>query len=95
MQHARSTLRKIFSDTLRREGVDAPLLAWPLACGAKTAARTNAVAYADGVLTVAVPDNTWRNQLLSLSPRYLAALQQITAEPVSRINFVIPGQPQS
>ncbi len=37
MQHARSTLRKIFSDTLRREGIDAPLLAWPLACGAKTA----------------------------------------------------------
>ena len=95
MQHARSTLRKIFADTLRREGSDAPLLAWPLACGAKTAERTQAVNYSDGVLTVAVPDNTWRNQLLSLSPRYLAALQQITSEPVKQIHFVTASQPKS
>ena len=38
MHHARSTLKKIFTDNLRREGGDdAPLLAWPLACGATIA----------------------------------------------------------
>jgi hypothetical protein len=94
MQHARSTLRKIFSDALRREGASAPLLAWPLACGATTAARANAVAFAEGVLTVEVPDKTWRQQLQSFGPRYLAALNQISAEPVSRIDFVIAGQSQ-
>jgi hypothetical protein len=94
MQHARSTLRKIFTDTLRREGSDAPLLGWALACGAKTAERTTAIAFADGVLTVSVPDNAWRQQLQSLAPRYLAALNQITSEPVSRINFVTTHQPE-
>ena len=51
MQPASSTLKKIFADTLRREGGDdAPLLAWPLACGSKVAEKTSAIGYADGVL---------------------------------------------
>ena len=88
MKHASSTLRKIFKDTIRREPDQAALLAWPLACGSKTAERTNAVAFTDGVLTVLVLDDTWRYQLQSLSPQYLTALNQITPQPVSRINFV-------
>jgi hypothetical protein len=89
MQHAATTLRKIFSDTLRREGPDGPLLAWPLACGTKTAARTHAVAFADGVLTVSVPDETWRRQLQSFAGQYLSAVNQTTSEKVSRINFIV------
>lgn len=88
MRHAGTTLRKIFSATIRNEPEKAPLLAWPLACGAKTAERTNAIAFAEGVLTILVPDEAWRYQLQSLSPRYLAALNQFTPQPVSRINFV-------
>lgn len=94
MQHARTTLRKIFSDTLRAEGDNAPLLAWPLACGAKIAERTSALGFADGVLTVSVPDETWRRQLQGFTAQYLGALNQITAEPVSRIEFVTVVQPQ-
>ena len=94
MQHARATLRKIFSDALRREGGDAPLLAWPLACGAKIAAKTNAIGFADGVLTVAVPDGTWRLQLQSFAPQYLAALNQVNSQPVKQINFVTANQPE-
>ncbi len=56
MQHARSTLKKILADTLRREGDNAPVLAWPLVCGARIAEKTNAIGYADGVLTVEVAD---------------------------------------
>ena len=93
MQHASSTLKKIFADTLRREaGDDAPLLAWPLACGAKVAEKTSATGYAEGVLTVEVPDATWQQQLQGLERQYLAALKQISALPVSTIKFVVRNQ---
>jgi predicted nucleic acid-binding Zn ribbon protein len=94
MQHARATLRKIFTDTLRREGTNAPMIAWPLACGASTAERTNAVQFADGVLTVAVPDKTWQIQLQGLSRQYLSALNQVSSEPVSAIQFVVADRAQ-
>ena len=69
MQPVSSTLKKIFADTLRRgSAADAPLLAWPLACGSKVAEKTSAIGYADGVLTVEVPDATWRLQLQGLQP---------------------------
>ncbi len=92
MQHARATLRKIFSDVVRREGSDGPLLAWRLACGSRIAERTTAVTFADGVLTVAVPDEGWRQQLQTFIPQYLAALNQMVAEPVTQINFVTANQ---
>ncbi|MFZ0315079.1 MAG: DciA family protein [Candidatus Korobacteraceae bacterium] len=88
MQHASATLRKIFRQTVCHQGDSAAVLAWPLACGAKTAERTNAINFAAGVLTVSVPDEAWRRQLQSFSSRYLAALNQVTSEPVSRIDFV-------
>ena len=90
MQHASSTLKKIFANTLRREaGDDAPLLAWPLACGAKVAEKTSAIGYADGVLTVEVPDAAWQQQLHGFERQYLAALKPISAQPVSGIRFVV------
>jgi len=63
------------------------MMAWPLACGAKTAARTSALSFADGVLTVAVPDDAWRQQLQSFIPQYVAALNRMLTEPVSNIEF--------
>ncbi len=93
MRHASTTLKKIFADTLRREaGDDAPLLAWPLACGSKVAEKTSAIAYADGVLTVEVADVTWKQQLQGLNRQYLAALKQISAQPVTAIKFVVRNQ---
>jgi predicted nucleic acid-binding Zn ribbon protein len=92
MQHASSTLKKIFADTVRREaGEDAALMAWPLACGAKVAEKTSAVGYADGVLTVEVPDATWLQQLRGFEREYLAALRPISAQAVSAIKFVVKG----
>jgi hypothetical protein len=95
MQHAGSTLRKIFSETLRREGSAAPMLAWPLACGTKTADRTQAISFAEGILTIAVPDETWRRQLQSFAGQYLTQLNQMTAEKVNRINFIIASNPRT
>lgn len=88
MQRAGSTLKKIFAEVLRREGEDAPLLAWPLACGATVAEKTSATHFVDGVLTVSVPDVAWRHQLQCLSAQYLAALNQVSTKHVSRIQFV-------
>src|SRR5271166_5035000 len=68
------------------------LLAWSLACGSKVAEKTSAIGYADGVLTVEVPDATWQQQLQGLNRQYLAALKQISAEPVSTIKFVVRNQ---
>jgi len=93
MQRASSTLKRIFADTLRRGGgEDAPLLAWPLACGSKVAEKTSAIRYADGVLTVEVPDAAWRQQLEGFSRQYLAALTQISAQPVNTVKFVVKNQ---
>jgi Dna[CI] antecedent, DciA len=93
MQHAGSTLKKIFADTLRREaGEDAALMAWPLACGSKVADKTSALGYADGVLTVEVRDATWQQQLQGLERQYLAALRPISAQAVSAIKFVVKNQ---
>ncbi len=94
MKHAGATLKKIFAETLRREaGDDAPLLAWPLACGAKIAEKTSAIGYADGVLTVEVSDATWQHQLQGLHLQYLAAMRPISTQPVNAIKFVVKGRP--
>ena len=95
MQHAGPTLKKIFADTLRQQaGEDAPLLAWPLACGAKIAEKTTAIGYADGTLTVEVPDANWQQQLRGLSQQYLAALKPLSAQPVTAIKFAVKGRPE-
>ena len=87
MERARDGLQKIVVDAIRRAPAEeAPLLGWPLACGAAVAARTRALAYAEGVLRVEVPDAAWRNELLALIPRYLATLNQFAK--VKRIEFV-------
>jgi len=92
MQHAASTLRRIFRENVCREGTDAPLLAWPLACGSKIADRAKAVTFADGVLTIAVPDETWRRQLQGFAQQYLSVLNQISSAKVQRLNFIIGAE---
>jgi hypothetical protein len=71
------------------------MLAWPWACGTKTAERTQALSFADGILTVAVPDETWRRQLRTFAGQYLTQLNQISSETVSRIEFIIAGKPHT
>jgi hypothetical protein len=93
MQHASATLKKIFAKTaLREAGDDAPLLAWPLACGSKVADKTRAISYGDGVLTVEVSDANWQHQLQGLQQQYLAALKPLTVQPVNAIKFVVKGR---
>jgi predicted nucleic acid-binding Zn ribbon protein len=90
MQHARGTFKKIFAESVcAKAGDDAPLLAWPVACGGAVAANTRALSFVDGALVVAVPDVVWRNQLQFMSQRYLAGLNQIAGQTVRSISFVV------
>ena len=95
MQHVGTTLNKIFAETLHREaGEDAPLLAWPLVCGAKVAQKTSAIALVGGVLTVEVPDPAWQKQLQSFEREYLAKLRTISVPRVNAIKFVVRIRPE-
>lgn len=65
-------------------------MAWPVVCGSAVAERTRALSFADGVLRVAVQEPGWKLELQTLAPRYLAAINRYTIEPVRQIEFVVP-----
>ncbi len=76
-------------DAIRRAPPEeAPLLAWPVACGPKVASRTRALDLIGGVLRVEVPDARWRAELVSFVPHYLAVLKQVAR--IETIEFVVP-----
>jgi len=93
MQHARVTLQKIFADKVcLQAGEEAPMLAWPVVCGAAVAEKTRALSFADGVLVVAVSDAAWRNQLQAMAAQYLAGVIQLAGKQVQSISFVVAPQ---
>jgi hypothetical protein len=84
-----STLERIVGKSLHAAPpANAPVLAWPLACGSAVAERTRALDFAKGVLTVEVPDVGWRAELQRLAPQYLAVINRFAAKSVNRIEFV-------
>jgi predicted nucleic acid-binding Zn ribbon protein len=90
MERATAGLQKIVSDALRRTPPEqAPLLAWPLACGTAVAERTRPVQFTDGTLRVEVPDSGWRTELQALASQYVAVINRYTAQNVRRIEFVV------
>jgi Dna[CI] antecedent, DciA len=96
MQPAAAGLDKVLARSIRKASAEeAPLLAWPLACGSAVAARTRALEFVDGVLRVEVPDAGWRRELQALAPRYLATLSRYGADGVARVEFVIAGRKQA
>src|SRR5260370_14370608 len=71
---------------------DAPLLAWPLACGSAVAERTRAMEFSRGVLRVEVPDAGWRAELQHLAPRYVAIINRYIVGIITRVGFLIRHQ---
>jgi len=93
MQPAATGLDKVLARSIRKAAADeAPLLAWPLACGSAVAARTRALDFADGILRVEVPDAGWRRELQALAARYLATLSRYGADGVTGVEFVVSGR---
>lgn len=90
MDRAGAQLETIVAKALHRAPAqESPLLAWPVVCGSAVAARTRAAAFSGGVLQVEVPDMGWRQELIALAPRYLAAINRYSAAAVERIEFVV------
>jgi hypothetical protein len=93
MQPAASGLDKVVARSLRKApAAEAPLLAWPVACGSAVAARTRAIEFTNGVLRVEVPDSGWRRELQALAPRYAAAINRYLKDAVAEVEFVIAGR---
>ena len=92
MERAGTRLETIIAKSLHRAPPqESPLLAWPVACGSVVAERTRAVAFSAGILRVEVADPGWRQELSSLAPRYVAAINRYSAVQVRRIEFVVKG----
>ena len=90
MEPAGNSLEKIVARSLRKAPKgEGPLLAWPLTCGSRVAARTRAVGFAGGVLRVEVPDKGWKRELEALAAQYLAVINRYVPEPVERVEFVV------
>ncbi len=90
MEPVRAALQKVLAGVLNRFPPEqVPLEAWPFVCGKQVSRRTQAVSFADGILRVEVPDAAWRAQLQELRGRYLAGLNQYSAKPVEKIEFVL------
>jgi len=89
LQHIRSSLQKIVGDVVRSAPAGAaPLMAWPLVCGAAVAKKTEACDFREGILRVRVPDGAWRAELASMEPQYLAGMNQVLPGRVRRIEFI-------
>src|SRR5438270_9005367 len=90
MESVRTGLRQIMQDLLRaRPQEEAVMLAWPLVCGKEVAARTTAVSFSDGTLTVEVSDVSWRNQLQSFASRYLNGYEGLLGQVVKSVQFKV------
>jgi predicted nucleic acid-binding Zn ribbon protein len=90
MEPVSAGLEKIVVDSVRRSpAADAPVLAWPMACGSAVAERTRALDFGEGLLRVEVADKGWRAELQVLAPQYLAILNRYVGNRVRRIEFVV------
>lgn len=92
MERASRTLQQIMAQAIARvPDEERPAVAWSFAAGDRVAARTRVLSCQGKVLTVQVPDATWRAQLMAMAPQYLSHLRQFT--PVDRIEFQL-ARPQ-
>src|SRR4051812_18272855 len=88
MQNLSSSLLRTKSALLRACAPDdAPALAWPMVCGSRVAEKTEVCGFADGVLTIIVPDKGWRSELAELAPRYIAELNKISPTQIKSLRF--------
>ncbi len=90
MEQIRTGLKHIMTEFLKTQPrEEAAVLAWPLVCGNQIAARTRAVNFSEGRLTVEVPDTNWRSQLIAFVPNYLAGLASLLGPLVEEVHFQI------
>lgn len=90
MENARGTLQKIVMNAVRRVPAEqAPIVAWPFACGRAVAEKTRPLDFKEGVLRIEVPDFRWRSQLVDMARQYVGMLREYSGQDVRRIDFVV------
>ena len=87
-------MRELLRGSLARslEGMreeDRLAAAWPVACGRAMADHGSIAGYADGVVRVAVEDEAWRRQIMSMRRQLAAELARIAGVPVREIHFEV------
>jgi predicted nucleic acid-binding Zn ribbon protein len=91
MQPMRTGLEKIILEALQHTPPqEAPVLAWPFACGPAVANKTRPLSFADGILTIEVADANWRAQLMDMAPQFLGRINQLVSLKVERLRFIVP-----
>ena len=90
MQPTRHDLKSIAARILQgAESDEAVVLAWPLACGASVAERTQALTFQNGTLSVLVPDEGWKAQLAAFSAHYSQQLSKLSGTNVNAISYEV------
>jgi hypothetical protein len=90
VESIRTGLHNIVRDLMAAQPLEeVAVLVWPLVCGKEVAAKTRATGFANGSLTVEVPDATWRAQLASLAPRYVSGFAELIGPAVREVKFKI------
>ena len=83
-------LRNVMKDLLRAQPLEeAALMAWPVVCGKDVAAEPKQSLFADGVVTVEVPDAAWRKQLTSFASRYISAYEALLGHVIKEVRFKV------
>ena len=71
------------------------LAAWPMVCGGRIAEKSEALTFADGRLTVVVPDKEWKTELSALAGQYCAKLNKLLAVKVDFVLFLTAEEASS
>lgn len=96
MQAMRDLLRNSLAKSLDAlTPGDRVAAAWPVAAGHAVASRTSVTSVENGVVTVAVPDKAWADQLWGVRERLRTELASVSRLPLTDILFVVPPLEQA
>ena len=90
MEGMRELLRNSLSKSLKAVAVEDRLAAaWPLVCGKAMARHGSVVGYENEVVRIAVSDEVWLRQMMSIRSHLAARMAQIADAKVSGIHFEV------
>jgi predicted nucleic acid-binding Zn ribbon protein len=94
MDSMREMLRKNLGRSLEAlPELDRLTAAWPVACGPALAEKGEIVAYANGIVQVAVLSSAWLEQMRAMHEVLQRELGRIAAVPLTGIHFEVKRPP--
>jgi len=90
LQGMRDVLRVSLGRSLQGlQAEDKLAAAWSVVCGKAMAEHGTVIGHAAGILTIAVKDETWMRQMMTMRKQLAAEISRITGIPVFEIHFEI------